>query len=853
MIKMNPGEPIEQSPGADWYANQPGVYDEMWSEEVVHPHWSYFIQSVQRLGFDEIRVRSQEAHRLLRENGVTYTVYGDPQGYNRIWDLDLIPTLINSQEWANIEAGLNERAELLNLILKDIYGPRDLIKHGLLPLELIYCHSGFLRPCDQVQSFNEKQLILYAADMARGNDGQMWILGDRSQAPSGAGYALENRTVISRIVPSLFRDCQVHRLSLFFHALRKSLVSIAPRQVENPRIVVLTPGPFNETYFEHAYLSAYLGFNLVHGDNLVVQDGKVWMKAIGGLQQVDVILRRVDDVFCDPVELRANSYLGVPGLLEAARRGNVIIANPLGSSVLENPGLMAFLPNIAKHFFGHELKIPSVPTWWCGQARERKHVLDNLDNMVIKPINRQFGSQSVFGSKLSEKEKETWRERILAKPHLYVGQKFINLSTTPTLNAGRLEPRHMILRSFLVGRDEGYAVMPGGLTRVSARPGEFIVSNQAGCISKDTWVLASEPEKHFSLWPQVAGSTKALDTSDLPSRVADNLFWVGRYVERTESTARLLRTVLHRSAENDEFDTPANLECLHILLRTLTHLTTTYPGFVGEGAEKILAAPEEQLFNITINYELSGSLANTLRRFQESAYAVRNRWSTDTWRVIDDIDSQLTDLSPTGQGDYLGQIRDRLDDLLTELAAFSGLVMENMTRDYGWYFMDIGRRIERSVLLTGLLNSTCVQHYNEEVENLLLEDLLLTIENLITYRRRYRSSLQRNSVLKLVLLDEDNPRSLAYQLLCLQKYISQLPREQSEHQLSGEERSILEATTQLRLLDIDALSQSIDAGSRYLTLEHFLQNIRQSMFDTSNSITDNFFSHVEGLQPLGIS
>ena len=239
--------------------------------------------------------------------------------------------------------------------------------------------------------------------------------------------------------------------------------------------------------------------------------------------------------------------------------------------------------------------------------------------------------------------------------------------------------------------------------------------------------------------------------------------------------------------------------------------------------------------------------------FQESAYAVRNRWSTDTWRVIDDIDSQLTDLSPTGQGDYLGQIRDRLDDLLTELAAFSGLVMENMTRDYGWYFMDIGRRIERSVLLTGLLNSTCVQHYNEEVENLLLEDLLLTIENLITYRRRYRSSLQRNSVLKLVLLDEDNPRSLAYQLLCLQKYISQLPREQSEHQLSGEERSILEATTQLRLLDIDALSQSIDAGSRYLTLEHFLQNIRQSMFDTSNSITDNFFSHVEGLQPLGIS
>lgn len=847
---MNPGEPVGQDFGESWYLKQANAFDEMWNGEEMHPHWRYFMQSLQGLGFDEMERRRQEAQRLLRENGVTYNVYGDPLGYNRIWDLDPMPVLIDSQEWSAIESGLVERAELLNLILADLYGPRELIKRGLLPLELIYGHSGFLRPCDQSLPTDTNALLLYAADLVRGPDGLMRVMGDRSQAPSGAGYALENRTVTSRIVPSLFRDCQVHRLALFFHALRKTLTAIAPGRRENPRVVVLTPGPFNETYFEHAYLSAYLGFNLVQGDNLLVQDGKVWMRAIGGLQQVDVILRRVDDHFCDPVELHADSRLGVPGLLEAVRRGNVVIANPLGSSVLENPALLAFLPAIARHFFGHELKLPSVSTWWCGQALERKHVLDNIDNMVIKPINRQGGSQTVFGFELSEADKTQWRERINAKPHLYVGQEFIDFSTTPTLTQGQLEPRHTILRSFLVARDEGYVVMPGGLTRVSASSGEYRVSNQTGCLSKDTWVLASEPEKHFSLWPQVGNASRALDNSDLPSRVADNLFWVGRYIERTEDTARLLRTVLHRYAENDEFDTPANRDSLHMLLRALTHLTTTYPGFVGEGAKARLASPQAELSDVTLNRELNGSLASSLRHFQQSAYAVRDRWSTETWRVIDNIDAEWGQSMPIEQDHYLEQIQDRLDGLLTQLAAFSGLVMESMTQDYGWYFLDIGRRIERAVMLAGLLRASCSQPCDVEAESLLLEDLLTTNENLITYRRRYRQGLQRRSVLQLVLLDEDNPRSLAYQLFRLQKYIAQLPRQQSEHQLSGEERSILEATTRLRLIDIDGLLQPDANMNLYPQLDHFLSETIQTMFNTCDAITDNFFSHTEGPQPL---
>ena len=339
----------------------------------------------------------------------------------------------------------------------------------------------------------------------------------------------------------------------------------------------------------------------------------------------------------------------------------------------------------------------------------------------------------------------------------------------------------------------------------------------------------------------------------LPSRVADNLFWVGRYIERAEDTARLLRSVLHRYAENDEFDTAANRESLHILLRALTHLTTTYPGFVGAGAEMKLAAPQAQLNDITLNHTLNGSLASTLRHFQQSAYAVRDRWSSEAWRMIENIDTEWSGAFPGGQGGYLGQIEDRIDALLTHLAAFSGLVMESMTRDYGWYFMDIGRRVERATMLAGLLRSSCVHRHDAEVEGLVLEDLLGTIDNLMTYRRRYRQGLQHRSVLQLLLLDEDNPRSLAYQLFRLQKYIAQLPREQSDQQLSGEERNILEATTRLRLLDLNKLTQPAADGGDYIQLDQFLTGIIQTMADTCNSITDSFFNHSEGPQPLGLS
>lgn len=424
--------PLPLSANADriasaWYAHAQGNFDEMLnSTGQVRPHWNDLVLALQTLGIHEVERRHGELSKLLRENGVTYNVYSDPEGNNRPWQLDPVPLLIGGEEWHEIEAGLLERAHLLNLILVDLYGPRNLIRNGLLPFELIYNHGGFFRACDQIRLSGEHQLILYAADLARGLDGRMWVLSDRTQAPSGAGYALENRLAMSRIFPNLYRDIPVQRLDRFFHALRTSLTAIAPNAAENPRIVVMTPGPLNETFFEHAFIASHLGYPLVQGDDLTVRDGFVWLKSLNGLLRVDVILRRVDDSYCDPLELREDSRLGVPGLLEAARRGNVAIANPLGVSLLENPALLPFLPAISQYFLGKPLRLPSAATWWCGQPRELSYVLDNLENLVIKPVSRGSGKASVFGNQLDRKQLAEWRERIKARPSFYVGQEHEN-------------------------------------------------------------------------------------------------------------------------------------------------------------------------------------------------------------------------------------------------------------------------------------------------------------------------------------------------------------------------------------------------------------------------------------------
>ncbi len=839
--------------GTQYYATQLGIYDEMYAtENKVLPYWERFMAALESMGSEKLELRRREAQRLLRENGVTYNVYGDSQNLTRPWRLDPVPLLISSEEWSVIESGLKQRADLLDLILKDIYGRQNLLKKGLLPTELIFGHEGFLHPCVGALQNQQRHLTLYSANLARGPDGRMWVLDDRTQAPSGSGYALENRTVMTRVLPDIFRETQVHRLSGFFRALRKGLADIAPHNKEDPRIVILTPGPLNETYFEHAYLSAYLGYTLVQGGDLTVRDGRVWLKSLEGLQPVDVILRRVDDSFCDPLELRSDSRLGVAGLLEAVRRGNVAIANPLGSSILENPGLLAFLPRLARYFLNQELELSSVATWWCGQRRERDFVLQNLDRLVIKPLNRSQDNHALFGGLLSGKEKEQLRSQILAKPHLFVGQEQVSFSTLPAFIDHRIEPRNAVLRNFVVASGEDYVLMPGGLTRVARQKDNFIVSNQAGGISKDTWILASEPEKPMSLWTQ-PGRNQLSDavTEPLTSRAADNLFWVGRHLERMEAISRLLRTVLLKLRETHEFKDSIDNDCLVVLLRTLTQVTSTYPGFIKNDAQ-LLITPQNELLSLAKDSHRKGSLTANIQALVHSAFSIRDFWSHDTWRSVDNIQRRWQQRVINNEIN-VEQLQHHLDDLITGIVAFTGLTSESMTREAAWLMLDSGRRLERALALIALLRSTVALRHEDALQSQILEAVLVSTDSLTIYQRRYRSCIQLPRVLELLLLDESHPRSLAYQLYQLSTHIGALPRTRGKCRLSEEEGLILKAYTDVRLVNVLKLTQVNDNAGIYTDLESLLSNTADLLWRFAEVIAQTYFSHSQTSQLITVS
>ncbi|MFI3137181.1 MAG: circularly permuted type 2 ATP-grasp protein [Methylococcaceae bacterium] len=836
--------------GGQYYATQLGIYDEMYTTETKPlPYWERFMGALHRLGDVELEQRRREAQRLLRENGVTYNVYGNAQKLTRPWRLDPIPLLISSEEWLTIEAGLKQRASLLDLILKDLYGKQSLLSKGLLPSELVYGHSGFLRPCVGALSQQQRHLTLYSANLARGSNGRMWVLDDRTQAPSGSGYALENRTVMTRVLPDIFRETQVHRLAGFFKSLRKELTELAPHNKEDPRIVILTPGSLNETYFEHAYLASHLGFTLAQGDDLTVRDGRVWLKSLAGLQAVDVILRRVDDSFCDPLELNSGSRLGVAGLLEAVRRGNVAIANPLGSSILENPALLAFLPRLCRYFLNQDLTLSSVATWWCGQRRERDFVLQNLERLVIKPINRSQGHYAVFGGLLSRQEKETLRAQITAKPHHYIAQEQASFSTLPAFIDQHIEPRNAVLRTFSVANGEDYEVMQGGLTRVAKQKDGFSVSNQEGGISKDTWVLAAEPDKPDLVWSQPARPiTLTAVTEPLTSRAADNMFWVGRHLERTEASTRLLRTILVKLLETPEFKAPIDAECLTILLRALTQVTRTYPGFI-KADEAMLNAPQTELLSLAKDSHRSGTLSANIFALVNAANSIRDLWSQDTWRSIDNIrrrwHTRVINTDCTVE-----QLQTHLDDLMSGIVAFTGLTSENMTREAAWLMLYSGRRLERAQSLIALLRATLVQRYPAALQSQVLEAVLLSTDSLSLYQRRYRSSIHLPMVLEILLFDETHPRSLAYQLHQLTDHIAELPKECSKSQLSDCERLILKAYTDIRLSKTVELSHIDESTYVYADLEQLLSTTASLLWKTADVIAETYFSHSQASQML---
>ncbi len=832
----------DRSPACPAYAKPPTGYDEMCTGRgTVRKHWRYLISALDAMGPEVLQQRQRDTVRMLRSDGATYNVYGVDDGLNRTWQLDPVPLLVSSSEWAGIESGLMQRAELLNLILQDLYGPRSLIRKGLIPPDLVYADSGFQRPCVIAPPGRAPGLTLYAADLVRCVDGHFRVLKDRTQAPSGMGYALENRTVMSRLIPSLFRDSHPHRLAPFFRRLRESLAALAPAAGrDDPRVVIMTPGPHNETYFEHLYLSNYLDYTLIEGANLTVRDGRVWLRSVSGLAPVDVILRRVDDHYCDPLELRPDSLLGVPGLLEVARRGRVTIANPLGAGILESPGLMAFLPRLAKHVLGQELRLPSVATWWCGQPLELDYVLANLPTLVLRPVNRAAGDRPVFGDQLDSAGLAAWRDRIRAQPHLYVGQERLTASSAPTLRDGRLEPHHSILRTFLTAAQGSFVVMPGGLTRVGETLESRVVSNQAGAVSKDTWVLASEPEQIVTLLPQGKAAYPQVQET-LPGVAAENLFWLARYAERAEDMIRLIRNIHNRRNETLQLADPVYHAALGRLLQGLTHMSMTYPGFTGSGSAARLAEPVAEIIDLITNPQRAGSLAANLAASLNAAYAVRNLVTADARRVFNDIGDELASLAHGGHDD-LQFLQDAQDRIITALMAFAGATSESMSRDLGWHFLNLGRRVERALQLIALLRGVLTRRESPEVELLLLESVLAVTESFTLYRRRFRNRPQLEATLDLLLLDETNSRSLVYQLNTARQHLTVLPG-QGERPYKKELRLVLESATQLNLANADELAEA-DGGTRP-QLESLLAGLGQRLSETSIALTATYFIHAE--------
>jgi uncharacterized circularly permuted ATP-grasp superfamily protein/uncharacterized alpha-E superfamily protein len=834
-------------PGVNWSSSPDGHFNEAYADlNTPRSHWEYLLNSIDALGPTGLKDRHTKASRILRDDGATYNLTVDPLNA-KIWELDPIPMLIPSDDWGGIESGLVERAELLNLILKDIYGPRELIRQSIIPPEIIYAHPGFLRQCQGITLPCDHQLTLHAADMVRGPDGRIVIIGDRTQAPSGAGYALENRTVLSRVMPSIFRDSQVHRLALFFQTLRNTLSSLAT-DTDDPQIVILTPGAYSETYFEHTYLSNYLGFPLVQGSDLTVRDGQVWLKSLNGLSKVDVILRRVDDIYCDPVELKTDSFLGIPGLLEVVRAGNVVVSNPIGSGILETPSLLKYLPQISQFFFGRDLTLPSVDTWWCGDKNDLAYVKANLDDLIIKPAMRQMDNPSVYGHLLTKEKKAEVLARLEKAPNLYVAQSYISPSYLPSWQEDQLRSRPSIFRSFTVSNltagQSTYSVMAGGLTRVGLSDTDTVVTNQAGSQSKDTWILASEPEKQISLIEEHSGLKDLAHESNLPSRVVENLFWMGRYAERAESTLRLIRTIFMQLNGIE----PLPKKCQELLLQALSTQTNCLPGFMDS---KLLENPDQELIDIILDGNRPGSIKSSLLALLTSSEEVKEMLSADTHRIINDLRDHLYELERSFISGLPSAPEESLDPLVTTLLALSGLSHESMLRGVGWKFQEIGRRTERTLQTARLLQSLLVEAVPGSQQQIILESVLLSVEALITFRRRYRTHTDVAHGLELLMLDATNPRSIFYQLQRLQKHFLDLPQASlSKPGLSPGEKLLVKSLNDIQLADLEQVAKYDQEVRVRDQLKDLMDELTAQVEEFSTVLSDQYFDHQSGPQQL---
>lgn len=814
--KSNEQDPDATDPNLGGYQVASDRFDEMFTaNNVPRAHWLPFYRLLSGTNNRQLNMRITSAERQIQDSGITYNVYNDPEGLDRQWELDVLPLVIAAKEWQQLEAGIAQRAKLLNLVMADLYGPQQLIKDGLLPASLVFGHSNFIRNAHGMKPAGGQFLHLYAADLARSPDGQWWVLADRTQAPSGAGYALENRLIVSQVFPELFRSMGVRHLAQYFATMRDSLVQRSPRGDGPPLAVVLTPGPYNETFFEHAFLARYLGFRLVEGSDLMVNNNKVWLKTIEGPLRVHTILRRQDDAYCDPLELRVDSTLGVAGLMQCVRAGTVLVANPPGSGILEAGALMGYLPKLCEALLDEPLQLPSIATWWCGEKAAMEDALGRYDHVVFKPADSAYGFDPVFGNNLSPAEFKNFKKELLKHPERYIAQELVHMSQAPTLTTRskqKFKARGIGLRVHAaLGMKENFIVMPGGLTRVASQHDSLVISMQRGGGSKDTWILADGPlDTQFTLLRSTFTESDLVPAnSAITSRVAENEYWFGRTSERCESTARLLRSALTAILQESE-DGVSNP--LFAMARSW--------GLATEGEDL-----EQQLLAAAISDKEALGLIPNLRTLSHIGFQLRDRLSMDHWRSI----NQLVHNPMINRRVNLSQALAWLDTTIIGMATLSGFALDSLNRDNGFRFLSIGRRLERLSFLTRALNIAILEGRDAG-----LTWLLELCDSVITYRSRYMSQPEWLPVLDLLIRDKSNPRALMFQVLGVHDY---LRRVEERHGPCGKE--LLEPALDM----INSLDVNTELNPDSPRLLEAINKLHNACYSLNDRLTTQFFNH----------
>jgi uncharacterized circularly permuted ATP-grasp superfamily protein/uncharacterized alpha-E superfamily protein len=836
------------------------------SKAELAPAWHAFFTQLGTNGFFDLNHRNANLQRLIRDNGVTYNVYADADGPQRPWALDLFPMLLTPQDWASIEAGVAQRARLLDRIMADVYGAQQLPKLGLLPTALVQGHPGYLRPMHGSQPAGGKFLHIAAFDLARGPDGNWWVVSQRTQAPSGLGYLLENRLSISMQFPEAFREMNVQRLAASYRALVDGMKAACPVQSSNsvnnisngePRIVLLTPGPYNETYFEHAYLARYLGLTLVEGSDLMVRDDRLYLKTLQGLEPVHGILKRLDDEFLDPLELRSDSSLGVPGLLQVIRAGNVLVANSPGSAFLESPALLGFLPALSEHLLGEKLALPSLATWWCGEQAALQSVLPQLKDCVIKPTYPASGLPTVIGQTLSRDKLDEWAGRIMRHGEDYTVQAYLPLSQTPTWQGEKVAPRSAMLRVFAVSDGQNaWQVLPGGLARLAGK-NVNIASMQHGGSSADVWALGAKTTAEPFSAPVSAAAAPSAPTAPpaaaLPprrqkravtSRAAEHLFWLGRYTERAENSVRLASLTLQSLSGDDQSSQPLLAWLSAMAVNNALVVPTVPPA---TQAKRVF---ERSLIANLADMTQAASVGYSLHALKNAASAVRERLSQEQWKTIVHAEAEFfTRCKKISSGSEKGtqgpvystqEALRALDAASAFLAAMTGAQTDRMMRDDGWRLLSIGRHIERlntlaSALMLGFETGAAQDDSG-------FAAIVALFDSTITFHAQYQQRRDTVALLDLLVLDRDNPRSIAWVTQTLRARLAKL-----EGTDLGQMAALamnLPDPGSWTLADLYGASDSDSTGPQtHERLQRQLERCAVSALELSDLISRRYFSH----------